>query len=213
MSCAADILAALNITKPANAEGKNAFLHSIATGVADAIISYIQSAVTTACVYTGPVTGSGAGTFTALTASLFITPFENGLKAATDVNNAIGQGFATGLNAMMTAGTVTESNIAGVIVATGAATTFTGTGSSHAATAPAHSGIVSALSRMSSEHPASGTVPSEEELKKLKLMANSLAKVIDDYIPTMVLATAGAGATGAGAATATVPAVDSTFPA
>jgi len=66
---------------------------------------------------------------------------------------------------------------------------------------------------MATEIPAEDADMAAEEENKLKLMANSLAQMIDVFIPTIALVTAGAGAVGAGVATATTPAADPSFPA
>lgn len=212
MTCAADILAALDSDKPTDEGGIDAFLTLIAADVTQAVIDYVTASVTTACAYTGAVAGAGTGTFTMLTATLMSTPFKAGLKATTDVNNAIAQGFANGLKAMICAGTVTEA-ASGVTVPAGNPIDFTGVGSVHIAVVPAHAACAAVLGRMTSEKPADGTVPRDEEVKKLKLMANSFAKIIDAFIPTIAIATTGAGAVGAGTAITGTPAADPTFPA
>jgi hypothetical protein len=212
MSCAAAILSALDSTKPKSVNDTDTFLNTVASAVVQAVVNYISASITTACVYSGAVVGSGTGVFSALVPSLMVDPFKAGLKSRTNVNNAISQGFASGLHAMLCAGTVTEA-ASGIIVATGVPINFTGIGSAHTASVPSHSACSSALSRMTTEKPAAGTNPRAEEVKKLKLMANSFAKIIDDFIPTIAIVTAGAGASGLGSAIASTPAVDPSFPA
>jgi len=214
MSCAADILAAMDITKPADESEIAAFLQALSAGVAQVVIDYLLASVTSACTYTGTATGTGAGAFSALTASLFITEFESGLMAEEDVNNAFAQGFATGLQELIGGGTITET-VAGTLG--GNPISFTAVGSSHTAPAPSHTACAAALERMSTEKPDEEDDMAEVEQEKLKLLANSLAKLIDDILPTVVVATVGqapgAGSTGSGAVTASIPAVDSSFPA
>jgi hypothetical protein len=216
MSCAADILAALDSTKPADSADINTFLNTVATGVAQAVVDYILASVVTACIYTGNATGSGSGAFTELDDSLLSTPFEAGLKATENVNNMIAKGFADGLKAMAAAGTVTES-VSGVLVSTSAPITFDAEGSSHTTVVPPYATCVAALGRMSTEKPAEGADMAAAEQDKLKLMANSLAAIIDVFIPTIIIITEGSspgdGSVGLGVASATIPAVDDTFPA
>jgi len=213
MTCAADIFTALNGTKPTDAGGAVAFLNTMATNVAQAVVTYITSSVTTACAYTGAATGAGTGTFTALVASLLSTPFAAGLNAPADVNNMIAQGFATGLSAMCAVGTVTETVTGVTVTVPPVPITFPGIGSTHVTVPPAHAGAAAAMVRMATEKPAEDAVMTAEEENKLKLMANSLAQMIDVFIPAIALVTAGAGAVGAGVATATTPAADPSFPA
>jgi len=205
MTCAADILTALDGTKPADASGTEAFLQLMATNVSQAVVTYVLASVTTSSVYSGAVIGTGAGAFTVLSVTLMSTLFEAGLKSTTDVNNKIAEGFAKGLHAMLSAGTVTEAASGTTTAVPPVPISFSGVGSAHTAIVPAHAFCSAALARMTTEQGS--------EQDKLKLMANSFAKIVDDFIPTISIITAGAGAVGAGAAIASVPAVDPTFPA
>jgi len=212
MTCAADILTALDGLKPTVVAETASFLHTLAECVAQAVASYILASVTTSSGYSGAVIGTGTGAFTALTPALLSALFEAGLNAPADVDNKVAEGFALGLHAMCVVGTVTEAASGVTTAVPPVPVTFTGLGSVHVAAPPPHAACVAVLERMASEKPAAGTVNREEEIKKLKLLANSFAQLVDDFIPTIVINTSGAGAVGLGAATSSELAVDPTFP-
>jgi hypothetical protein len=212
VSCAADILTALNGAKPTSTGGITAYLQTLSANITQAVITYISSSVTTACAYTGAATAAGTGTFTVLTASLMSAQLLAGFNATSDVNNKIAEGFAKGLHAILIAGTVTET-ATGVTVPAGTPITFTAVGSAHTASVPVFSACAAALGRMTTEKPSEGENMNTMEQNKLKLMANSFAKIIDDFIPTITINTIGGGSAGTGSAAASVPAVDPSFPA